>query len=270
MIIVTILIVVIVANVIYDTNVFKVNKLTIQTNKFAAGEELSFVQITDVHGRQFGKNNAAVVKKVKQLQPAFVVLTGDLIDRSTSDLEPSFTFVEQLVQLGRPVYYVSGNHEWDNVNAQSFFQGLAARKVTILNNRHVTITNANVKLSIVGVDDSSTSHENVDQAFANVDEQLFTLLLAHDPMITSEYPNLLADLTVSGHTHGGQIRLPFVGSIVVPGQPLFPTFDKGLFPLSNERQLYIDSGLGTTILPMRFYNQSQISYVTLRSSLTAK
>ncbi|WP_255259575.1 hypothetical protein [Lentibacillus sp. CBA3610] len=113
------------------------------------------------------------------------------------------------------------------------------------------------------MDDRQQEHDISSKAFKNLRSEYYTILLSHAPDITKQYQSIPADLILSGHTHGGQIRLPFIGALLAPGQVLFPKLDRGTFPLDPEQYLYIDSGLGTTRLPVRFFNQSQMSLVTI-------
>lgn len=91
----------------------------------------------------------------------------------------------------------------------------------------------------------------------------YTVLLSHTPSITEIYEQIPADLILSGHTHGGQVRFPLIGALVSPDRGLFPKLDKGTYQLGAGLYLYIDSGLGTTRLPIRFLNQSQLSLITI-------
>src|SRR5690606_36275120 len=108
-----------------------------------------------------------------------------------------------------------------------------------------------------------THHEDVQAAFRGVDQEQYTILLSHAPNIVIRYSSndILADLILSGHTHGGQVRLPFIGALAAPGQGLFPKLDKGTFTIAQDQYLYIDSGLGTSMVPIRFLNQSQMSFI---------
>lgn len=105
----------------------------------------------------------------------------------------------------------------------------------------------------------------MEEAFAGIDGEHYTILLSHSPGITEKYDTLPADLLLSGHTHGGQLRIPIIGALVAPGQGLFPSLEKGTYELKENQHLYIDSGLGTSVAPMRFLNQSQLSLITVSS-----
>ncbi len=155
---------------------------------------------------------------------------------------------------------MSGNHEWGNPYMEKFLSGLKERNVTILNNKNTQLTKKGVSLILLGVDDVSSSHEDLKKSLNNINQDLYTILLSHSPGIIEEYDKKVpTDLILSGHTHGGQVRFPFIGALVAPDQGLFPEYDKGIFKTGPEQYLYIDSGLGTSVVPIRFLNQSQIS-----------
>ena len=96
--------------------------------------------------------------------------------------------------------------------------------------------------------------------YENISEKEYNLLLSHSPNKPINYLNKNIDLILSGHTHGGQVRIPIIGGVLAPGQGLFPKYDKGLYKIGNT-SLYIDSGLGNSLLPIRMFNRVQISNI---------
>lgn len=246
-----------------DTNYFKVNHVAFETSKLPKDTEITILQISDVHNKNFGDDNERLLEAVKELNADFIVLTGDLVDRSTEDLTSTLAFAEGLTSISERVYFISGNHEWDNAYKQELLDGLGQRRITILNNKNTTLSIHGIDINLVGIDDESTNHENLDLAFAGVEGSRFTVLLSHSPGVVENNHTIPADLILSGHTHGGQIRLPFIGAVVAPNQGYFPEYDKGVFEINADQYLYIDSGLGTSVAPVRFMNQSQISLITV-------
>ncbi|CEI83397.1 phosphoesterase [Oceanobacillus oncorhynchi subsp. incaldanensis] len=250
--------------VYFDTNTFKINREQFSSVKLEADKELSVLQITDVHSRLFGEDNERVLEKARELDADIIVLTGDLIDRKTEDLEIAFELAEALVQVNPDTYFVTGNHEHENPEKEAFLAGLEKRGVRILSNEHTQFEKDGQLFNMVGVNDVSTNHEDMSSAFSNVDTDKYTILLSHAPAVIQKYPEVDADIVLSGHTHGGQVRLPFIGALVAPDEGLLPELQKGVYPLGDARYLYIDSGLGTSALPIRFLNQSQISLITIQ------
>lgn len=246
-----------------DTNDFKLEKVTFKSTKLPARLQFSLLQISDVHNCVFGTNNEQLISTVQHANADVIVLTGDLIDKTTMRFDAIFSLVERLTAINQHVYFVCGNHEWENGLTAQFLNGLSERGVNMLNNQNACISRGNATITLAGVDDSATEHDNISEAFRNIDSENYTVLLSHAPGIIKQDVPLPADLILSGHTHGGQIRFPLVGALIAPGQGYFPKYDKGTFQLGPDQNLYIDSGLGTTRLPVRFLNKSQISLIRI-------
>lgn len=247
-----------------DTNYFKVNTVQIESDKIPQGQGVDILQLSDLHNREFGDGHQKLINKVKLLNPDLIVISGDLIDRKTEDFTFVFKLLEQITSIHDQVYFVTGNHEWENKRTDEFISGLTERGVVVLNNRHVPITIGTLSINLVGIGDESTGHEQVDKAFNNLVEERLTILLSHAPTVVTKYDDLPTDLVLSGHTHGGQVRLPFIGALVAPDQGFFPSLDQGLYEIAEDQFLYIDSGLGTSVAPIRFLNQSQMSLIQIK------
>ena len=139
-------------------------------------------------------------------------------------------------------------------------EGLKERHVTVLRNEHAALQiNDSLRINVVGIDDVLSNREKVGQAFDGIDQQLYTILLSHSPDFVNDYKVKPADLILSGHTHGGKVKIPFAGSLVPPGQGLLPEYDQGMYRIGYNQLLYVDRGLGTSVVHVRFFNQCQIS-----------
>ena len=246
-----------------DTHYFKLKKVAFRSKKLSPDSKFTILQISDLHNHVFGADNERLINTVKEVNADLIVLTGDLIDKRTMTFDYVFQLLERLTAINQHVFFVPGNHEWENGRTAEFFNALGERYVTILNNQHTRITKGNDTINLVGVDDHATEHDNLAEAFRNLNSGHYTILLSHSPGIIKQDHPIPADLILSGHTHGGQVRFPLIGALIAPGQGFFPAYDKGTFQLSPGQYLYIDSGLGTTRLPMRFLNQSQLSLMTI-------
>lgn len=244
-----ILIIGLILYVYFEVNFFKINEVLIETDRIQ--KEFRIIQISDLHNKKVGDN---FFNTVKEQSPDIIVLTGDLVDRRTKDYSYVYYFIEELEKINVPVYYVSGNHELSHKDVNVFEKELVKRGAINLDEKSVELKNIN----IYGFSYYSEL-ENTE-----INEDLFSLVLIHNPMEAIE-KNINADLILSGHTHGGQVRLPFIGAIFIPGQGFFAKYDKGLFNLNSKTKLYIDSGFGNTFLPIRFLNRSQISLIRIYS-----
>ena len=255
------------SKIYFDTNVFKVNKVQYHSNKLPAGSEFTVLQISDLHNKVFGDSNEKLINTVEKSNADIIVITGDLVDRGTDNFNNVFSIIEKITAINKDIFFVSGNHEWGNPYTEDLLNGLRERNVTILNNKNIQITEKKVTLNLVGVDDVSINKDNSKKAFSNIDQAQYTILLSHSPnIIEKKYNDISADLILSGHTHGGQVRIPYIGALVTPDQGFFPKLDKGTYKVGLNQYLYIDSGLGTSIAPIRFLNQSQLTLVKITNN----
>ena len=231
----------------------------------AAFDGYRIVQVSDLHDATFGENQQRLVKKVKQAKPDLIVITGDLVDSRRYDLKNSLDLVKQLVKLA-DVYYVTGNHEVATNDVELIKRELKALGVQVLSNETLLLEHGNGSIAISGIEDplmGQTASEML--AEAEIRSDVFTLLLAHRPEDFQTYDEFEIDLTFSGHAHGGQFRIPFVGGLIAPGQGFFPEFTAGIHE-KEQSKLVISRGLGNSILPLRLFNLPEIVVVTLQSS----
>lgn len=247
----------------YQINFTKINHEVLVSTKLKEKEELKILQISDMHNKKFSKDNKSLLEKIKVSNPDIIVITGDLIDGKTKDLSYIFSFIKKLYSINNNIYYVNGNHEYRSGKVYELIRGLKSLGANVINNDNRTFIKDNLEINICGIDDPYDINGDIKSAFKGINKKNFTLLLAHSPGIIIEGGDTTADLILSGHTHGGQVRVPIIGGVVAPGQGFFPRYDKGIFKV-NSTVLYIDSGLGTSTFPIRFLNRSQISLITIK------
>ncbi|HHW36454.1 MAG TPA: metallophosphoesterase [Bacillales bacterium] len=250
----------------YDTNFFKLNRVEFQSNKIPDGTEFTILQISDLHNKVFRSNNEDLIRTVNKINANIVVITGDLIDRRTKNLKDVLYFIKNITTVHKKVFYVSGNHEWANPLCEKLLDGLEGRNVMILDNQNTKLVDGRIVINLAGVADVTMKQDNLKKALQGLNKEHFTLLLSHNPCVIKKTGASSVDLILSGHTHGGQVRIPLIGALIVPDQSLFPKYDKGAFNLGANRYLYIDSGLGTSRLPIRFLNQSQLSLIKITNN----
>ena len=230
-------------------------------------------QISDLHMRQMGRRERALRRLMATLPPVdLVAITGDLIHTQRGivpflDLAGSFAVRDGL-------YAIFGNSEHKNgVRPHAFEKTLAAHNITPLLNRHVTLTRGGVQIALAGVDDPVNDKDDLPAALAGVPDSLFTLLLMHSPDGIAEAVTRGVDVVLSGHTHGGQVRLPFFGAPhththlgrrmsdgYYAGKRLRHAI--GLRP--GRTQLYVTRGLGVSGLALRFLAPPELTLITLR------
>jgi uncharacterized protein len=243
---------ILIADIFYEVNFPKINRIELKTEKIPAGQEIKIVQITDLHNKKFFDNQTQIYDRIRKENPDFIVLTGDIIDRSTKDYSYVYSFIDSLEKVSQNIYFVPGNHELSHGDIGDFIKQLEKRGVVVPGSD----PEKRQDIDIYG----TKYYDDIPEA---VNRKRFSLLLIHDPSFVVDNKESF-DLILAGHTHGGQVRLPFVGAAYAPGQGIFPKYSKGLFDTKGT-ELYIDSGLGNTFLPIRLLDQSQFTVITLIS-----
>lgn len=219
------------------------------------------VQISDLHNAKFGKNNQKLVDRIRECEPDMIVLTGDLVDSNHTNVDRAVQFVDEIVKIC-PVYYVTGNHEYwlEAYEYDELMSGLTRAGAVILDDQVVEISRGDAKFRLVGLDDKSLADGTLEALLS--DEKEFTVVLAHEPQYLARYAGIGVDLVLSGHAHGGQFRLPFVGGIVAPDQGFLPEYTAGEYYM-NGTEMIVSRGLGNSVIPVRLFNYPEIVCVEL-------
>lgn len=227
------------------------------------------VQLSDLHGSRFGEGNARLIEKVRAEEPELIALTGDFLDEGKTERElPELEALVRELAAIAPVYFVSGNHDWASGEAYTLFETLEAAGAVCLRNEYLRLERGGDSIVLAGVDDPNGPAEMAepDEFVAQLREEApedFVLLLAHRAYWAEKYPGLEVDLILCGHTHGGVVRLPFVGGLAASNMGLFPEYDAGLFELPGYT-LFISRGLGNSVPLPRFLNTPELVSITLR------
>ncbi len=246
----------------FDLHSIAVKRYTIAVYKLPSDfQGFTILHLTDLHSKEYGEGQRDLLELIDRQHFDAVAITGDLVDKSSPSIEPAIALVKGLQP--KPVFFVPGNHEWwTNYQIKS---PLEDHGVRILENRIFKYIRGNSHLWIIGLDDPYLGRDRLDKALSGIEDSVPKVLLAHAPNIFPKAVKSNLDLVLVGHTHGGQVRLPLVGTVIAPGQGLFPKFDYGQFT-SGTTNMIINGGLGESVLPIRFYNRPEIVLVTLVSS----
>ena len=251
----------------YQNRHLETTYYTYKSEQFGADlEGYRIVQISDLHNAKFGKHNQKLVDRIRECEPDMIVLTGDLVDSNHTNVDRAVQFVDEIVKIC-PVYYVTGNHEYwlEKSEYDELMDGLASAGAVILDDQVVEISRGDAKFRLVGLDDKSLADGtlgtllNNDQNVANEDSEKkeFTVVLAHEPQYLARYAGIGVDLVLSGHAHGGQFRLPFVGGIVAPDQGFLPEYTAGEYYMDGT-EMIVSRGLGNSVIPVRLFNYPEI------------
>lgn len=221
------------------------------------------VQLSDLHNQALsGPGNQRVIAAVKKLAPDLIVLTGDTFDSRQTNIPGNLFLISQLKELA-PVYLIFGNHDFYNNDYIKLAERVAAAGAIVMRDQALTIQSQGRTITLVGLDDptvlggplpSSAVAKITSQKLAQIINQnrinQSVIVLAHRPELWPEYLTLKPIAILSGHTHGGQIRLPLLGAIYVPNQKLWPDYDYGNWSVGSSR-LIISRGLGNSSLSQR-------------------
>ena len=259
---------------LWGNTALEVNEYEVVSDRIPQGfEGFRIAQVSDLHNAEFGEGNEKLIRLLSQTDPDVIVITGDLIDSRHTDIEIALDFARQAVKIA-PVYYVSGNHEARVREYEDLKMGLAEAGVVILENQKVQITRERESITLMGIADPSFQEDYLFGDSESVARQAierqqnesdgYTILLSHRPELFDLYVDTGMDLVFSGHAHGGQFRLPFIGGLVAPNQGFFPKFDEGRFIEANTTMI-VSRGVGNSIIPIRFNNRPEIVLVTLRN-----
>lgn len=225
------------------------------------------VQLSDLHGAQFGEDAGALYDAVCALSPDIIALTGDFVT-DEGDLEAVERLAAELTGLC-PVYFVSGNHEFGSGLAQQVRDIMEKAGVKYLSNEFLALERGGGSIVLAGVEDPLAYADMPDPA--ELAEQLraaypteFAVLLGHRNYWIEEYPSLPVDLVFCGHAHGGLVRLPGIGGLISTDRTLFPDYDAGLYE-ADGYTLIVSRGLGNSVPIPRILNRPEIVLATLHS-----
>ena len=248
----------------------------------------SFVVLADLHNMTFGKGNDRLAERIDKLSPDFIVVAGDLVDKNLLCYPGNaYKLLENLAGKYK-IYYAYGNHEQRLIQYASgewpedkkklhaswleYKVRLKKLNVEFLDNSSAFYYKNNNKICIHGLSIADEffkkgkavvmKKEYLATLLGNTNDICYNLLIAHNPFYFHDYVSWGADLTVSGHIHGGMVRLPGIGGIVSPQVRFFPKYDSGLFT-EDDKSMIVSRGLGTHSYMPRLFNLPEIVHIKL-------
>lgn len=229
------------------------------------------VHLSDLHGHEYGEENRELLDRVREQAPDLIVVTGDLIDQK-SQLEMVPALAQGLAGIA-PTYYVTGNHEWalGTGAVKELKVQLVECGVAVLSNQYQVLERGGDKLVLAGVDDPNgyADQTTPEELYAWIQGEapgLFTVLLAHRNDHFGQYANAGYDFVMSGHGHGGIVRLPFVGGLMGTDRRFFPPWTAGIYTVGDST-LFVSRGLGNNTVPFkgfRVFNRPELAVVELK------
>lgn len=272
--VVAIVLVALVIWIAWGNTALELNTYTISSSKLPQSfDGYRIVHVSDLHNAEMGKDNEKLLTMLRGAAPDMIAITGDLIDSRNTDIEIALQFVREAVKIA-PCYYVTGNHEARVNEYGELKAGMVSAGVIILEDAQTEISIEGQTITLIGVNDPSFQTDylfgdsetviNTKLAELHTDDDGFTILLSHRPELFDTYVSSDMDLVLSGHAHGGQFRLPFIGGLVAPNQGLFPEYDAGIYTDVNTNML-VSRGIGNSILPFRINNRPEVILIELQA-----
>lgn len=258
--------------VVWSNTALELNEYKIKSEDLPESfDGFRIAQVSDLHNTEMGRENSKLLDMLKEAEADIIVITGDVIDSYHTDIEVSLQFVEKAVNIA-PCYYVTGNHEarFSREVFLDFEEKMKEYGVQVLHNEAVFIERDGEHITLAGLDDPSFASSHSGIHYSNLSDLIqelfsedgFQILLSHRPELFETYVDAEVDLVFSGHAHGGQFRLPFVGGLIAPNQGFFPEYDAGLFSEGGTNML-VSRGIGNSIFPVRFNNRPEVVVVEL-------
>ena len=261
----------------YQNNKISITKLKVKSN---VNKRVRIAQISDLHSKEFGKNNNTLYKVIIEQEPDIIVATGDLIDSNMKRINEIIEFCSRLNKRV-PVYYILGNNEMRCSRVNEIVEKLKQKNINVLENEIATIKIKDNIINILGLAEKRVDKgemfyskinsryeiENFDSLFRKLENLIgIKIVLSHYPenyeyVGDYSYSKYNFDIMFSGHAHGGQFILPGLGGVFAPGQGLFPKYYKGIYGKKNK--LVVSRGLGNSGFPLRLFNRPDLVIVDI-------
>ena len=261
----------------YQNNKLQVTNLKVNLNN---KEKIRILQLSDLHSKEFGKNNKVLGEYIYKENPDIVVATGDLIDSNMKKIDEIVSFLGN-INKDIPVFYIPGNNEMRCKKLNEILYKLRINKVNVLENDIKTIKIKSTIVNILGlaekrIDEGELFYDKVNSKYKGEESDVLLkklekmngikLVLSHYPENFEankeiSYSRYKFDIMFSGHAHGGQFRLPFVGGLFAPGQGILPKYDSGMY--GDKNKLVVSRGLGNSGFPLRLFNRPNIVLVEI-------
>ena len=222
----------------------------------------------DLHSAYFGEDNQRLLEAVQKAEPDYIFLVGDLLD-ATREVPSDYAArtADNLTAIA-PTYYVTGNHEWAIGDVPELKETLMAHGVTVLSNQFVPLERNGDTIVLAGIDDPNgyadqkTPETVAAEVYAAYGDPFWVLLAHRNNLFAPQYSLLGADLVISGHGHGGIIRLPFTDGLLSVDRTFFPSSTAGLYE-ENGSCLFVTRGLGNSGPTFRLFNRPEVAVLTL-------
>ncbi|MEG2786235.1 MAG: metallophosphoesterase [Romboutsia sp.] len=269
-----------------ETEKLEITRHEIQNTKIPKEfNGFKIVQVSDLHNKSFGKNNEKLLRLIESENPDIVVVTGDLVEGDNKNFHIALNLIDELVKKYE-VYHIIGNHEQKSLikkykkEYETYFKNLYNKSIKNLNNDKLCLNRGNSSINIYGLivplnyypyffknyknRKNRLEDKFIHQSLGMINKEEYNIMLAHTPFFFEDYEAYGVDLVLSGHVHGGIIRLPGVGGILSPNREFFPKYDFGKYEKNNTTML-LSKGLGGSKVLIRLNCKPEIVSITLKN-----
>lgn len=271
--VVAVVLIVLVVWIAWGNTALELNTYDISSSRLPESfDSYRIAHVSDLHNAEMGKGNEKLLAMLRDADPDMIAITGDLIDSRNTNVDIALQFIQEAVKIA-PCYYVTGNHEARVNEYEELKTGMASASVIILEDAQTEISMEGQTITLIGINDPSFQTDYLfgdsetvmssKLAELHTDGDGVTILLSHRPELFNTYVDYDIDLVLSGHAHGGQFRLPFIGGLVAPNQGLFPKYDAGIYTDGNTNMI-VSKGIGNSILPFRINNRPEVIIIELK------
>ncbi|WP_213975081.1 metallophosphoesterase [Tepidanaerobacter acetatoxydans] len=271
-----------------EANSLQITEYTITSPKIPEEfEGFKILQLSDLHSKEFGRDNIRLIEQIKAQNPDIIVATGDMLNSGNDNGQVFYNLAKELVKEFK-LYYIKGNHEqiaefkaeeagsgWFD----SYMDELRNLGVIILDNDKAELKKGDASINLYGLEislllyrgryssnyngEKSIDVISIEKKLGRREREKYNILLTHNPAYFQIYSRWGADLVLSGHVHGGIVRLPLLGGLLSPDATFFPKYDAGEFELGDSKMI-VSRGLGNSTLRLRVFNRPEIITITLR------
>lgn len=271
-----------------EANSLQITEYTITSPKIPEEfEGFKILQLSDLHSKEFGRDNIRLIEQIKAQNPDIIVATGDMLNSGNDNGQVFYNLAKELVKEFK-LYYIKGNHEqiaefkaeeagsgWFD----SYMDELRNLGVIILDNDKAELKKGDASINLYGLEislllyrgryssnyngEKSIDVLSIEKKLGRREREKYNILLTHNPAYFQIYSRWGADLVLSGHVHGGIVRLPLLGGLLSPDATFFPKYDAGEFELGDSKMI-VSRGLGNSTLRLRVFNRPEIITITLR------
>jgi len=274
--IVSIFLIISLISIIFSYFLIDVTEYTINSSKIPKSfNGYKILQLSDLHNSSYGKNNNRLLKKINEINPDIIVMTGDMVSSNTKNFDNFFSFSKEISKKYR-TYYIMGNHElrMNKTNQEKIIASLKDLGIYILDNKKVELTKESDSILLYGLHQPVSTYKNVlkkstkedfdlsnlENIFPKLDNSRFNIILSHSPFIFEVLEKWGADLVLSGHVHGGLVRLPLIGGVLSPERTFFPKYDFGEYSIGDSKMI-LSRGLGNGTINLRVFNNPEICLI---------